>query len=144
MFWWHKWWHGECGRTRSQKVQQKDRLTFLVEQLKRLTTTSKRHSCETLLWSFQIFALAPAAYSRIRDSIYPIFQYFRLWWLNPIMNSTLVVCNNQCQVLMDLSMRKLLIKGVCTVRHVKVVTPTFLFDTQNLQTNSQHYVKQLY
>lgn len=45
-----------------------DKLRFLVEQLKLLTMAPRRYSSDTLLWSFQIFALSPAAYSSIRES----------------------------------------------------------------------------
>lgn len=46
----------------------KDKLLFLVEQLKLLSSPVKRYSCETLLWAFHIFASSPTTYSLMRNT----------------------------------------------------------------------------
>lgn len=45
-----------------------ERIKFLIEQFRLLFAPVNRYSCETLLWSFQVFASAPQVYNLIRNT----------------------------------------------------------------------------
>lgn len=55
--------HGEKGTVL------KDRLQFLVEQLQLSLSPSKKYSCETLLWAFQVNSCAPRTYNILRNTL---------------------------------------------------------------------------